>query len=243
LSQEKLVPTCHFSDFKLTYEQAIKSKKLIYEPATQRDGKEGESSSSNSESSDTNDGLVAGASEGHQESRQRLLEKLRKNQTHKISTTAFDTTFGVKNVSDIKVVQKLMDTKVKQKRGSVGVAVAQECPFCNETIPADTKYVDPITQRDNKRHWEVCAGLQLARGDPLLALQQKCDLLNQQQAPVSSGLSANRKRSYQENYELPGEIDLDDLKCIKMAKVQKLNLRYKSIDRGRLSDSRGLGDS
>ena len=100
----------------------------------------------------------------------------------------------------------------------------------------------PVTQRNNKRHWEVCIGLQLARGDPLLDLQQKCDLLNQQ-APVSSGLSANRKRSYQENYELPGEIDLDDLKCIKMAKVQKLNLRYKSIDRARQPNVRNLGDS
>ena len=78
----------------------------------------------------------------------------------------------------------------------------------------------------------------MANDNPFLALQNKMSFLNERFPPktVTVGKKKPKKRVISE-FSLPESPDPDNLKCIEMAKVQKLNLRYKIVDRGRQQDS------
>ena len=71
----------------------------------------------------------------------------------------------------------------------------------------------------------VCPGLISADHDPLKAMERKANFLNGE--ILASG---NRKRK---QFSLDPDTQQSDAKIIKMSKVQKLNSKYRPIDRGR----------
>ena len=71
----------------------------------------------------------------------------------------------------------------------------------------------------------VCPGLISADHDPLKAMSMKANTLNHDILT-----SANKKRK---RFSLDPETQQNDAKFIKMSKVQKLNSKYRPIDRGR----------
>ena len=114
-------------------------------------------------------------------------------------------------------------------------------------MAADWNANDAQSILENKRHFDVCEGLELAGQDPILALQRKAVILKERasnlQQPqivsVSQDVSSKRKKRKRkrppQEYQLPDPIDMKDLKVLKMSKVRKLNERYKIYDRGRPS--------
>ena len=113
-----------------------------------------------------------------------------------------------------------------------------------------------------KRHWQVCSGLIGAGLDPLQALQNKSIRLNQGQTesfPAMAGARQNigvsrttdrdaapvngdaptsntgsRKRTH-DQFIFDSNLTLDDCRILRMAKRQKVNLRYEVYDRGKSS--------
>ena len=210
------VITCNFTDFSLTARQAISSHKLIYSPLLADKGPGDLELSGISElSSFVRDGSELESSElstAETIARAALLNKIKKTQPNKVARTAFDTVFTRKKTKSLKIVQKLLDTRIESRTGHCGVAIAQECPFCETLVAADWNANDAQSILENKRHFDVCEGLKFAGQDPILALQRKFDRLKEQspaiQQPqiIPSDQDSSSKRKKTEKKETPSRL-------------------------------------
>ena len=159
----------HFSNYRLSYGQAARSGKLIYDPNFSPEHTINESSTSD-------EGTFTSRENESQINVQSVCQKLANAPT----VTSFDKLISGPRAIPLENYLSLNRKRVKTKRGSQGVAIAHHCVFCDELIPADAQSTSLESQSIKQRHWIHCKALLGSNGNPLLALKNKADSLNSQ---------------------------------------------------------------
>ena len=109
--------------------------------------------------------------------------------------------------------KRLADSPAETQEGHRGVAIAHYCKACKSLIPA----VSTSKNRETHEHWRVCPAL--APEDALERVRALCEQRN--------------KRAGRLSFHIPSHTTRDIVKIVNYSDYEKINSRYRPIDRGK----------